>query len=110
MLQIAYIRLYVTCRIALKKLFKLNLQVMWSKLVQAQGKDVSKPLHPLPPRLVMHEDLKMFCEVMKVFETPKTSPASNIGVKRKSEYGGLDTQHYGRGKRAREVGDLVYAT
>ncbi|KAK4787237.1 hypothetical protein SAY86_011070 [Trapa natans] len=73
---------------------------LWSKLVQTHGKDVSKPL---PPRLVTHEDLKVFCEVMKVFETPKTTTSSNVGVKRKSVYGGLDTQHYGRGKRAREV-------
>ncbi|XP_031392371.1 chromatin structure-remodeling complex protein SYD isoform X3 [Punica granatum] len=75
---------------------------MWTKLVQGQGKDGSEPVAPLPSRLVTDEDLKMFYEAMKVFETPKTGASSSVGVKRKSEYGGLDTQHYGRGKRARE--------
>lgn len=94
--------------LVLEKHFEFYSQASWSKLVQAQGKDVSRPLLPLPPRLVTHEDLKAFFEVMKVFETPKTGASSNVGLKRKSVYGGLDTQHYGRGKRAREVGDLVF--
>lgn len=35
---------------------------------------------------------------------PKTGEVSNVGVKRKGgALGGLDTQRYGRGKRAREV-------
>lgn len=66
--------------------------------------DVLDPV-PLPPsRLVTDDDLKDFYEAMKIYEVPKAGEVSNVGVKRKSEYlGGLDTQHYGRGKRAREV-------
>lgn len=54
------------------------------------------------------EDLKVFYEVMKIYEVSNVAGVvPNPGVKRKSEYlGGLDTQHYGRGKRAREVGLL----
>ncbi|XP_041000945.1 chromatin structure-remodeling complex protein SYD isoform X4 [Juglans microcarpa x Juglans regia] len=76
----------------------------WKKLVCGQGMDASDPL-PLPPaRLVTDDDLKEFCEAMKIFEVPQAGVVSNVGVKRKSGYlGGLDTQHYGRGKRAREV-------
>ncbi|KAF5452399.1 hypothetical protein F2P56_027401 [Juglans regia] len=76
----------------------------WKKLVCGQGMDASDPL-PLPPaRLVTDDDLKEFCEAMKIFAVPKAGVVSNVGVKRKSGYlGGLDTQHYGRGKRAREV-------
>ncbi|KAJ4968716.1 hypothetical protein NE237_015417 [Protea cynaroides] len=70
----------------------------WQKLVQRQDKDSLEPLPPMPPRLVTEEDLKAFYQAMQIHEV------SNVGVKRKSEYlGGLDTQQYGRGKRAREV-------
>lgn len=66
--------------------------------------NTSDPLPLLPARLVTDDDLKEFCEAMKIFEVPKAGVVSNVGVKRKSGYlGGLDTQHYGRGKRAREV-------
>ncbi|XP_015874475.3 chromatin structure-remodeling complex protein SYD isoform X3 [Ziziphus jujuba] len=78
----------------------------WRKLVIERGLDSSEPLPPLPSRLVTEEDLKEFYEVMKIYEVPKPGPGmvSNVGVKRKGEYlGGLDTQQYGRGKRAREV-------
>ncbi|XP_042967080.1 uncharacterized protein LOC122300466 isoform X2 [Carya illinoinensis] len=77
----------------------------WKKLVCGHGMDASDPLPLLPPaRLVTDDDLKEFCEAMKIYEVPKAGVVSNVGVKRKSGYlGGLDTQHYGRGKRAREV-------
>ncbi|KAJ1414267.1 SNF2-related, N-terminal domain [Sesbania bispinosa] len=72
----------------------------WNKLVALDG---SEQIPPLPSRLVTDEDLKQFYEVMKISDVPKGDVASN-GVKRKSVYlGGLDTQQYGRGKRAREV-------
>lgn len=83
-------------------------QATWKKLVLGQatdGNDVIPPLPPLPSRLVTDEDLKQFYEAMKIYDVPKGGVESNSnGVKRKSGYlGGLDTQHYGRGKRAREV-------
>ncbi|KAG6664353.1 hypothetical protein CIPAW_02G087300 [Carya illinoinensis] len=82
-----------------------SLQATWKKLVCGHGMDASDPLPLLPPaRLVTDDDLKEFCEAMKIYEVPKAGVVSNVGVKRKSGYlGGLDTQHYGRGKRAREV-------
>ncbi|XP_070671595.1 chromatin structure-remodeling complex protein SYD-like isoform X3 [Malus domestica] len=76
----------------------------WRKLVCVQGMDGSETLPPLPSRLVTDDDLKEFCEAMKIYEVPKTGEMSNDGVKRKGgSLGGLDTQRYGRGKRAREV-------
>ncbi|RZC04584.1 chromatin structure-remodeling complex protein SYD-like isoform X1 [Glycine soja] len=76
----------------------------WKKLVlglAADGSDSDIP--PLPARLVTDEDLKQFYEAMKISDVPKAEVESS-GVKRKGGYiGGLDTQHYGRGKRAREV-------
>ncbi|EEF45471.1 chromatin structure-remodeling complex protein SYD [Ricinus communis] len=78
----------------------------WNSLLLGHGMDVPGLLPPLPSRLVTDDDLKSFYEVMKLYDVPKTGPASNIGVgvKRKGQsVGGLDTQHYGRGKRAREV-------
>lgn len=66
--------------------------------------DTSEPLPPLPTRLVTDDDLKALYEVMKLYDIPKAGEASNTGVKRKGQsLGGLDTQHYGRGKRPREV-------
>ncbi|XP_017245995.2 chromatin structure-remodeling complex protein SYD isoform X2 [Daucus carota subsp. sativus] len=61
--------------------------------------------HTLPSRLVAAEELKAFSEAMKIYDAPTSVTVSNVGgIKRKSGYlGGLDTQHYGRGKRAREV-------
>ena len=80
------------------------MQETWRKLVCVQGMDSSETLPPLPSRLVTDDDLKEFCEAMKVYEVPKTGEKSNDGVKRKGgSVGGLDTQRYGRGKRAREV-------
>ncbi|XP_042515442.1 chromatin structure-remodeling complex protein SYD-like isoform X2 [Macadamia integrifolia] len=70
----------------------------WHKLVLEQDKESSDPLPPMPSRLVTDDDLKALYQAMQVHEL------SNVGAKRKGEYlGGLDTQHYGRGKRAREV-------
>nr|KJB33147.1 hypothetical protein B456_006G257000 [Gossypium raimondii] len=76
----------------------------WKKLVCGSEMDCSKPLPPLPPRLVTDDDLKEFYEAMKLYDTPKTElQPNNIGSKRKGSLGGLDTQQYGRGKRQREV-------
>nr|GFA91412.1 chromatin structure-remodeling complex protein SYD isoform X3 [Tanacetum cinerariifolium] len=44
---------------------------------------------------------------MKVNEVPKHVVVPGIGGKQKGELGNLDNQHYGRGKRAREVGLFV---
>ncbi|XVE65684.1 hypothetical protein DITRI_Ditri08aG0019500 [Diplodiscus trichospermus] len=76
----------------------------WKRLIFGSGMDGSKPLPPLPSRLVMDDDLKEFYEAMKLYDAPKIGVQPNVGVKRKGEsLGGLDTLHYGRGKRAREV-------
>ncbi|KAA8549729.1 hypothetical protein F0562_001253 [Nyssa sinensis] len=76
----------------------------WKKLVSEQGRDVSELVPPLPSRLLTDDELKSFYEAMKISEVPNAVMVSNVGEKRKSEsLGGLDTQHYGRGKRAREV-------
>ncbi|KAL4387085.1 hypothetical protein GQ457_09G023060 [Hibiscus cannabinus] len=76
----------------------------WKKLVFGSGTDGSKPLPPLPSRLVTDDDLKAFYKAMKLYDVPKTAVQPNVGVKRKGEsVGALDTRHYGRGKRAREV-------
>lgn len=80
------------------------MQAKWKKLVFGSGMDGSKPLPPLPSRLVTDDDLKDFYEAMKLYDVQKTGAQPNVGVKRKGEsLGALDTQHYGRGKRAREV-------
>ncbi|KAL1334751.1 hypothetical protein AAHE18_11G199900 [Arachis hypogaea] len=74
----------------------------WKKLVVGQATGGSDLIPPLPSRLVTDEDLKQFFEVMKISDVSKGEVESN-GVKRKSgNAGGLDIQHYGRGKRARE--------
>jgi len=79
------------------------LQATWKKLVHGQTADGSDLIPPPPARLVTDEDLKQFYEVMKISDVPKVVVESS-GVKRKGGYlGGLDTQRYGRGKRAREV-------
>ncbi|XP_039058330.1 chromatin structure-remodeling complex protein SYD-like [Hibiscus syriacus] len=76
----------------------------WRKLVVGSGMASSKPLPPLPSRLVTDDDLKTFYEAMKLYDVPKTGVQPNVGVKRKGgSLGALDTRHYGRGKRAREV-------
>ena len=70
----------------------------------------------MPSRLVTEEDLKAFYKAMMIYETPHVGPqvgaqvGAQVGVKRKNELGGLDTQHYGRGKRAREVCGLNFAS
>nr|XP_010932567.1 uncharacterized protein LOC105053188 [Elaeis guineensis] len=69
----------------------------WQRLVQGSSTEGLEGL-PMPSRLVTDEDLKPFYKAMMIYES------SNVNVKRKGEYlGGLDTQQYGRGKRAREV-------
>lgn len=79
------------------------LQATWRKLIRGLGTD-GEPLPPLPSRLVTDDDLKPLYEAMKIYDAPKTGVSPNVGVKRKGEHlGALDTQHYGRGKRAREV-------
>ncbi|GJV37476.1 hypothetical protein Tco_1409953 [Tanacetum coccineum] len=47
--------------------------------------------------------MKTSSKAMKANEVPKPVVVPGIGGKRKGELGNLDTQHYGRGKRAREV-------
>ncbi|XP_058078627.1 chromatin structure-remodeling complex protein SYD-like [Magnolia sinica] len=69
----------------------------WQKLL-ARRNDCSEPLPPVPPRLVTDGDLEAFYQAMQIHE------AAHAMVKQKSDsLGGLDTQHYGRGKRTREV-------
>ncbi|KAK3027834.1 hypothetical protein RJ639_040584 [Escallonia herrerae] len=76
----------------------------WKKLVSANDTVGSDAVISLPARLLSNDDLKLFCEAMKVSELSCPVVVSSVGVKRKSEYlGALDTQQYGRGKRAREV-------
>ena len=84
--------------------FFMNMQAKWKKLIFGSLMDGSKPLPPLPSRLVTDDDLKEFYEAMKLYDVPKNGVQPNVGVKRKGESrGGLDTLHYGRGKRTREV-------
>ncbi|CAJ1941112.1 unnamed protein product [Sphenostylis stenocarpa] len=88
---------------AVDKKRKEDEQATWKKLVHGQTADGSDLIPPLPARLVTDEDLKQFYEAMKISDVPKGAVESS-GVKRKGGYlGGLDTQQYGRGKRAREV-------
>ncbi|CAI9106540.1 OLC1v1005724C1 [Oldenlandia corymbosa var. corymbosa] len=77
---------------------------VWMQLVKGSGSGDSECLPPLPSRLLMDDDLKAFYEAMKISELPQKAVESNVGMKRKGDsLGGLDTRHYGRGKRAREV-------
>ncbi|XAR60396.1 DNA helicase [Bertholletia excelsa] len=77
---------------------------MWKKLVLGQGNNSSDLITPLPSRLLTDDDLKAFYEAMKISDVANPKVVSNVGTKQKRGYlGGLDTQHYGRGKRAREV-------
>jgi hypothetical protein len=63
----------------------------------------------MPSRLVTDDDLKSFCHAMKIYESSNIKSVKV--VRRKGELGGLDTQHYGRGKRAREVScTLIFCT
>ncbi|KAH6812953.1 P-loop containing nucleoside triphosphate hydrolases superfamily protein [Perilla frutescens var. frutescens] len=76
----------------------------WQNLCGAKGTDKSKHIPPLPSRLLTDDDLKSFYEVMKISEAPSSSVLPDPGMKKKTScIGGLDTQQYGRGKRAREV-------
>ena len=73
-------------------------------MLLGQGMDALEHQPPLPSRLVTDDDLKAFYKAMNLYDVPKAGVESNAGVKRKGQsLGGLDTQHYGRGKRAREV-------
>lgn len=77
---------------------------MWQNLCGAKGPDKGKLIPPLPSRLLTEDDLKSFYEVMKISSDAPVARLPDTGLKRKSGYlGGLDTQQYGRGKRAREV-------
>ncbi|XP_051203890.1 uncharacterized protein [Lolium perenne] len=74
---------------------------VWLKVVQdgsVSGLDPSV----MPSRLVSDDDLKSFCHAMKIYESSNVKSVK-VNVRRKGELGGLDTKHYGRGKRAREV-------
>ncbi|CAA2954335.1 chromatin structure-remodeling complex SYD [Olea europaea subsp. europaea] len=77
--------------------------VAWQNLFSEKVVENSS-LPPLPSRLLVDDDLKLFYKAMKISEVPNSGVGSNVAIKRKSgSIGGLDTQHYGRGKRAREV-------
>ena len=52
------------------------------------------------------DDLKPFCHAMKIYESSNVKNVK-VNVRRKGELGGLDTKHYGRGKRAREVSCII---
>ncbi|KAG2610394.1 hypothetical protein PVAP13_4KG098100 [Panicum virgatum] len=73
----------------------------WQKVVQ-DGSTSGLDPEVLPSRLVTDDDLKPFCHAMKLYETSNVKSVK-VNVRKKGELGGLDTQHYGRGKRAREV-------
>ena len=78
-----------------------SLQAAWQKVVQ-DGSTSGLDPEVLPSRLVTDDDLKPFCHAMKLYE-PSNVKSVKVNVRKKGEIGGLDTQHYGRGKRAREV-------
>ncbi|CAN6164379.1 unnamed protein product [Urochloa humidicola] len=73
----------------------------WQRVVQDGSTSGLDPA-VLPSRLVTDDDLKPFCHAMKLYE-PSNVKTVKVNVRKKGELGGLDTQHYGRGKRAREV-------
>ncbi|XP_062233157.1 chromatin structure-remodeling complex protein SYD-like isoform X2 [Phragmites australis] len=75
--------------------------VAWQKVVHDGSTSGLDPA-VMPSRLVTDDDLKSFCQAMKVYESSNVKSVK-VNVRRKGELGGLDTQHYGRGKRAREV-------
>lgn len=52
------------------------------------------------------DDLKPFCHAMKIYESSNVKNVK-VNVRKKGELGGLDTKHYGRGKRAREVSCII---
>nr|CAB3467703.1 unnamed protein product [Digitaria exilis] len=73
----------------------------WQKVVQDGSTSGLDPA-VLPSRLVTDDDLEPFCHAMKLYE-PSNVKNVKVNVRKKGALGGLDTQHYGRGKRAREV-------
>ncbi|KAL6861338.1 hypothetical protein ACP4OV_017038 [Aristida adscensionis] len=73
----------------------------WQKVVQDSSSSGVDPAI-MPSRLVTDDDLKSFCKAMKVYESSNVKSVK-VNVRKKGGLGGLDTQHYGRGKRAREV-------
>ncbi|XP_021304222.1 chromatin structure-remodeling complex protein SYD isoform X6 [Sorghum bicolor] len=75
---------------------------IWQKVVQDGSTSGLDPA-VLPSRLVTDDDLKPFCHAMKLYEPSSNVKTVKVNVRKKGELGGLDTQHYGRGKRAREV-------
>lgn len=83
----------------------MSSQAAWQKVVQ-DGSTSGLDPGVLPSRLVTDDDLKPFCHAMKLYE-PSNVKTVNVNVRKKGELGGLDTQHYGRGKRAREVSCTV---
>ena len=80
----------------------VSLQAAWQKVVQDGSTSGLDPA-VLPYRLVTDDDLKPFCHAMKLYEPSSNVKTVKVNVRKKGELGGLDTQHYGRGKRAREV-------
>ncbi|KAH9329798.1 hypothetical protein KI387_001906 [Taxus chinensis] len=68
-------------------------QEEWLRCIKGKGGEEEMEM---PPRLVGEEELKPFIMAMQAYDN-----ANPGGKKRSSSV--LDTQHYGRGKRAREV-------
>ncbi|XP_020704454.1 uncharacterized protein LOC110115531 isoform X2 [Dendrobium catenatum] len=74
----------------------------WINLVQGNKIDASKPLS-MPSRLVTEDDLKPFYEAMRIYDTSIVNNVPIITKRKGQNLGGLDTEQYGRGKRAREI-------
>ncbi|PKA57845.1 Chromatin structure-remodeling complex protein SYD [Apostasia shenzhenica] len=74
----------------------------WLNVFQENKLNDLQPL-AVPSRLVTEEDLKPFYKAMRIFETAPAPTISAVTKGKGKSHGGLDTEHYGRGKRAREV-------
>jgi hypothetical protein len=83
----------------------VSLQAAWQKVQDGSTSGLDPSV--LPSRLVTDDDLKPFCHAMKLYEPSSNVKTVKVNVRKKGELGGLDTRHYGRGKRAREVSCTV---
>ncbi|CAN8285555.1 unnamed protein product [Cochlearia groenlandica] len=76
----------------------------WNALGHGSSSNSLANISLIPSRLVTEDDLKLLYETMKLNDVPMVAKEPSVGMKRKDGLiGGLDTHHYGRGKRAREV-------
>ncbi|KAK2975575.1 hypothetical protein RJ640_014062 [Escallonia rubra] len=77
----------------------------WKKLASSQDAVGSEAVLSLPARLLTDDDLRPFCEAMKISDAPCPVEVSNDAVLRKSGshvyHGNYDTHLHGRGKRVR---------